>query len=101
MIRKIVLIEENSHPDFDCRYRPLDQLFDNYNPRAKFQTADDYNIHPDWTDAQIRQFRRNVRRQNIIIRFNFRSEAQLDEWLKSKKKTGRLKKRTLTLSSYA
>ena len=86
---------------FDCRYRPLDQLFDNYNPRAKFQTAEDYFIHPDWTDDQIRQFRRNVRRQNIIIRFNFRSEEQLDEWLRSKRKTGRLKKRTLTLSAYA
>ena len=53
----------------DCRFRPLDQTFDNYNPQTRSsQTKDDYYIHPKWTDAQIRQFRRNVRRQNICVR---------------------------------
>ncbi|MHB9139798.1 MAG: Fe-S oxidoreductase, partial [Victivallaceae bacterium] len=52
----------------DCRYRPLDQTFDNYNPRLKKQTAEDYYIHSCWTDSQIRQFRRNVRQHNICIR---------------------------------
>lgn len=52
----------------DCRFRPLDQTFDHYNPRGKHQTNLDYYIHPKWTDAQIRQFRKNVRRQNICIR---------------------------------
>ncbi|CAB1065495.1 hypothetical protein D1BOALGB6SA_10292 [Olavius sp. associated proteobacterium Delta 1] len=84
---------------FDCRYRPLDQLYDNYNPRAKSQTDKDYYIHPGWTDAQIRQFRKNVRKQNIMIRFNFRDEQQMDEWLRSKRKTGKLLNRKLTIQT--
>jgi hypothetical protein len=51
----------------DCRYRPLDQTFDNYNPQ-KPQTNKDYYIHPKWTDAEVKQFRKNVRRQNICVR---------------------------------
>ena len=54
----------------DCRYRPLDQTFDNYNPRRK-QTNTDYYIHPVWTDKQIKSFRRKVREQNIVIRHGF------------------------------
>jgi len=36
----------------DCRYRPLNQLFDNYNPLIKGQTSKDYYIHEEagWTD---------------------------------------------------
>lgn len=82
---------------FDCRFRPLNQLFDNYEPYANEQTSSDYFIHPNWTDAQVRQFRRNVRRQNIMIRFNFRTERQMDDWINHKKKTGKLKNRKLTL----
>ncbi|MBS1263305.1 MAG: hypothetical protein MAG715_00481 [Methanonatronarchaeales archaeon] len=57
----------------DCRYRPLNQTYDNYNPRAykKGQTEEDYHIHKGWTDAKVRQFRKNVRRQNICIRHAF------------------------------
>jgi hypothetical protein len=59
----------------DCRYRPLDQTYDNYNPRAhkKGQTDNDYHIHKKagWTDAKVRQFRKNVRWQNICIRHDF------------------------------
>ena len=54
----------------DCRFRPLDQTFDNYNPRRK-QTNSDYHIHPNWTDTQIKLFRRKVREQNIVIRHGF------------------------------
>lgn len=57
----------------DCRYRPLDQLYDNYNPQAYRigQTSDDYYIHEKagWTDENIRQFRKNVRAQNIGVRY--------------------------------
>ncbi|MCP3682888.1 MAG: Fe-S oxidoreductase [bacterium] len=52
----------------DCRYRPLNQTFDMYNPRADNQTNEDYYIHPNWTDAEIRRFRKNVRKHNICIR---------------------------------
>ncbi|HEY8362752.1 MAG TPA: cobalamin-dependent protein [Tissierellaceae bacterium] len=57
----------------DCRYRPLTQLYDNYNPRIIGQTSDDYYIHEKagWTDALVKQFRKNVRRQNICVRHSF------------------------------
>jgi hypothetical protein len=53
----------------DCRYRPLDATFDNYNPRKRKQTNKDYWINPNWTDEEVRMFRRNVRRNNICIRY--------------------------------
>ena len=55
----------------DCRYRPLDQLFDNYNSHKKGQSIDDYFIHEKWSDSEVKQFRKNVRRQNICIRHGF------------------------------
>lgn len=55
----------------DCRYRPLNQPFDNYKPRKKGQTNADYYIHHNWTDLLVKLFRRNVRRHNICIRHSF------------------------------
>ena len=57
----------------DCRYRPLDQIFDNYKPYKIGQTNEDYYIHEKsgWTDELIKQFRKNIRRQNICIRQEF------------------------------
>jgi len=54
----------------DCRFRPLNQTYDEYNPRKKYQTQNDYYIHPDWTDQEVKQFRRNVRQSNICNLFN-------------------------------
>ena len=54
----------------DCRFRPLNQTFDRYNSRTKKQNSEDYYISPFWTDLQVRTFRRNVRKQNICIRYN-------------------------------
>ncbi len=51
----------------DCRYRPLDYTEDNYVPGPKRQGPTEYYIHKGWTDAQVRGFRRAVRRQNIAI----------------------------------
>ncbi len=53
----------------DCRFRPLDRTYDQYNPRVS-QTADEYYVHTEggWTDAKVKQFRQNVRRQNIVVR---------------------------------
>jgi hypothetical protein len=47
-------------------------LFDHYNSR-KEQTINDYYIHEKsgWTDQLVKQFRRNIREQNICIRHNF------------------------------
>ena len=59
----------------DCRNRPLDRTDDNYDPRAykKGQTKEDYHIHKEtgWTDPLVRQFRKNIRRQNICVRHGF------------------------------
>ncbi len=55
----------------DCRYRPLNQTFDNYNPRKK-QTNEDYFIYPKWSDRQIKLFRKKVRQQNIMVRHGFK-----------------------------
>ena len=54
----------------DCRYRPLNQTFDNYDSHRpnKIQTSNEYFIHENWTDALVKQFRKNIRRQNICIR---------------------------------
>lgn len=54
----------------DCRYRPLKQTYENYNPRER-QTSKDYYIHPKWTDRQIKLLRKKVRQQNIMIRHGF------------------------------
>lgn len=51
----------------DCRYRPLDQTFDHYAPK-KSQTNRDYYIHRNWTDKEVKQFRKNIRHQNICVR---------------------------------
>ncbi len=83
---------------FDCRFRPLNQLYDNYNPHTKEQTSQDYYIHPTWTDKEVRRFRRNIRRQNIMIRFNFRTQKQMDAWINSKKKTGKLLNRKIRIN---
>jgi len=55
----------------DCRFRPLNQTFDNYNPYKTDQNNKDYYIHTNWSDSEVREFRRNVRRQNICIRHGF------------------------------
>ena len=52
----------------DCRYRPLERTDDEYSPYKRHQTNDDYHINPNWTDAEIRKFRRNIRRHNICMR---------------------------------
>lgn len=54
----------------DCRYRPLDSTFDEYNPRKSKtgQTSKDYWINPNWTDKGVRLFRRNIRSHNICVR---------------------------------
>ncbi|NQU04643.1 MAG: cobalamin B12-binding domain-containing protein [Calditrichaeota bacterium] len=70
MLKKIEYCKKWGVQVADCRYRPLDQTYDNYNPYRK-QTEDDYYIHPKWTDEKVRTFRRAVREQNITIRYRF------------------------------
>jgi hypothetical protein len=74
----------------DCRYRPVNQTWDNYNPR-RAQTNTDYFIHPKWTDAQVKQFRKNVREQNICVRHGFLYYSKSLEQKKFKRKGKRPK----------
>ena len=53
----------------DCRYRPLTATHDYYNGNILEQTSEDYFIHQNWTDSQVKKFRRNVRQHNICIRY--------------------------------
>lgn len=56
----------------DCRYRPLNLDYDNYNPHTKQkQPRGSYYIHRSsgWTDEKIRDFRHKVRVHNIWIRY--------------------------------
>lgn len=68
MERKRIAIFEWGCTTMDCRFRPLNQTFDNFNMR-KQQTNENYYIHPQWTDKQVKEYRRNVRRTNICTLF--------------------------------
>lgn len=75
----------------DCRFRPLDQLFDKFSSRKR-QTITDYYIHPNWTDKKVKMFRKNVRRHNICVRHNFKFYSKTLEYMKvSKTKTMKLR----------
>ena len=69
----------------DCRFRPLDMLTDGYNPHKKKQNSDEYYIHKNWSDEEIRQFRRNVRRHNICIRHGMNYHSRMAELKKISK----------------
>ena len=55
----------------DCRFRPLSVRDDNYQPHKwrNGQTSEEYYIHENWTDADVRLFRKIVRIHNITIRY--------------------------------
>lgn len=78
----------------DCRYRPLDQLYDNYNGRKIGQTLENYYIHEKvgWTDILVKQFRKNIRRQNICIRHGFPFYSKDFEQKRTKKELMRITK---------
>ena len=73
MIRKLEKCREWGVQINDCRYRPLNTRHDDYNP-GKYragQSSKDYYIHSKggWSDATIRDFRREVRQHNIWVRY--------------------------------
>jgi hypothetical protein len=63
----------------DCRNRPLTQLHDNYKPLKDQSDGKDYHINLNWTDAEVKQFRKNVRRHNICVRQNLRYHSKILE----------------------
>ena len=78
----------------DCRYRPLNQLFDNYSTRLE-QTLSDYYIHDGWTDGEVKEFRKSVRRHNICVRHGLKFYSSKMERKKIGKKES-MKIRSLT-----
>lgn len=70
----------------DCRYRPLNKYHEEYSPKKK-QPRVKYYIHPSWTDGEIKQFRKNVRQQNICLRQEFYFYSGSFERMKIDKKT--------------
>lgn len=77
----------------DCRYRPLDQLYDDYSPYRRSQSGSAYYIHPSWTDQLVRAFRSNIRRHNICVRYRLRFYSRdLEKKRVEKKLAGRLRK---------
>lgn len=63
----------------DCRFRPLNSFTDGYNPHKRSQDEDEYYVHDNWSDREVRQFRRNVRRHNICIRHNMQYHSRQAE----------------------
>lgn len=63
----------------DCRNRPLTQLYDHYKPLKDQNEGTEYHINPNWTDAEVKQFRKNVRRTNICVRHDFPYHSKLLE----------------------
>ncbi|MFW9994287.1 MAG: Fe-S oxidoreductase [Candidatus Odinarchaeota archaeon] len=63
----------------DCRYRPLDNTFDQYNPYNKSDMK--YYIHKKggWKNHLVRRFRKNIRRTNICIRHRTKYYIPLKE----------------------
>lgn len=72
MVEKIANCSEWGVQIADCRYRPLDLDYDNYNPHMRHgQPEGSYYIHKEaeWEDAKIRDFRSRVRKHNIWVRY--------------------------------
>ena len=53
----------------DCRFRPLDRFEDGYRPYRSSQDPGEYYLHSGWTDAHVRGLRREVRANNICVRY--------------------------------
>ena len=71
----------------DCRNRPLDLDYDNYNPHMRGgQPEGSFYIHKKggWTDEKIRGFRKRVRIHNIEIRYakdkGLRYDHKMEKW---------------------
>ena len=87
MIEKIKYCYEWGVQIADCRYRPLEAIFDNYKPMLS-QNSKDYYIHKEggWTDNDVKTFRKIVRLHNISIRYVRRNIKDLKLVIREMKK---------------
>lgn len=58
----------------DCRYRPLDLFEDGYKSYRRQQSQGEYYVHSGWADADVRGLRREVRINNICLRYRIPRE---------------------------
>jgi hypothetical protein len=87
MIKKLDYCKKWGVQITDCRYRPLDLDYDNYNPHLRNgQEEGSYYIHSkaEWTDKKIRDFRAKVRKHNIWIRYardkGLQYDPKMEKW---------------------
>ncbi len=91
MLKKLAFCQAWGVQIADCRFRPLDAVDDNYNPRKAPESQDtiNYFLHPGWNDALIRDFRRKVREHNIWVRYAREKgrayNARMERWGKFKR----------------
>jgi len=71
----------------DCRYRPLELDYDEYNPHMRHgQPEGSFYIHTKagWTDKKIRDFRVKVRKHNIWVRYakdkGLKYDQKMEKW---------------------
>jgi hypothetical protein len=72
MVKKLEFCKKLGVQITDCRYRPLDLDYDNYNPHLRNGQADgSFYVHKEagWTDRKVREFRNQVRKHNIWVRY--------------------------------
>lgn len=87
MIKKLEYCKKWGVQITDCRYRPLELDYDNYNPHMrKGQPEGSFYIHKQggWTDKKIRDFRISVRKHNIWIRYakdkGLEYDRKMEKW---------------------
>ena len=87
MLEKIGFCGEWGVQITDCRYRPLELDYDDYSPHKRFgQPKGSFYIHEKsgWTDKKIRDFRKQVRKHNIWIRYardkGLKYDSKMEKW---------------------
>ena len=87
MIKKLNYCKKWGVQISDCRYRPIDLDYDNYNPNMRNGQPDNsFYIHKKagWTDKKIRDFRKKVRQHNIWIRYakdkGLEYDPKMEKW---------------------
>lgn len=87
MLKKLECCKKWGVQITDCRYRPLNLDYDNYNSHTRQpQPEGSYYIHKigGWTDSHIRDFRHRVRIHNIWIRYakdkGMKYDNKMEKW---------------------
>jgi hypothetical protein len=83
MLKKLEFCKKMGVQITDCRYRPLDLDYDNYDPHMRNgQPEGSFYIQKEagWTDKKIRNFRSKVRKHNIEVRYECNYKRKMEKW---------------------